>query len=255
MTDGPVPKSVLARGAALLRACGESDGPLALAELALCTGLPKPTAHRLLNEMVRLGLVERTPDGRYRIGLALFVLGQSAPDVRELRDAALPYLGDLHEATHENVHLAVPDGADTLFLQKITSRRATPIVSRTGGRLPAHCTATGKVFLAHDPRPPHLTLLRLTPRTLVLPGQLARDLARTRARGYGVNLEEAEIGISAIAAPVYSREPREPRDGTASAPRPIAAISVTGGTRRLDVDRIGPRVCAAAQALTRALSA
>ncbi|MFD7712404.1 IclR family transcriptional regulator [Streptomyces sp. NPDC059785] len=246
MADGPVPKSVLARGAALLRACGESDGAPSLAELAARTGLPKPTAHRLIGELVRLGLVERTPDGRYRVGLPLFVLGQSAPSVRELRDTALPYLGDLHEATHENVHLAVPDGSDTLFLQKITGRRATPIVSRTGGRLPAHCTATGKIFLAHDARLPHIGLPRLTPRTLVLPGQLARDLAATRARGYGVNLEEAEVGVSAVAAPVY-----DPGRG----PHPIAAISVTGSTRRLDVDRLGERVCAAARALSRTLTA
>ena len=246
MTDGPVPKSVLARGAALLRACGESEDALSLAELALRTGLPKPSAHRLIGELVRLGLVERASDGRYRIGLALFVLGQSASSARELRDAALPYLGDLYEETHENVHLAVPDGPDTLFLEKLTGRRATPIVSRTGGRLPAHCTATGKVFLAHDPRPPHLTLPRLTPRTMVLPGQLARDLVATRARGYGVNLEEAEVGVSAVAAPVYEH---------ARGRRPIAAISVTGGTRRLDMDRIGARVCAAARALTRKLSA
>ncbi|MES5818091.1 IclR family transcriptional regulator [Streptomyces sp. RG80] len=244
--DGPLPKSVLARGATLLRACGDSGTALSLAELALRTGLPKPTAHRLIGELVRLGLVERTPEGSYRIGLGLFVLGQSAPSVRELRDAALPYLGDLHEATHENVHLAVPDGTDTLFLEKITGRRATPIVSRTGGRLPAHCTATGKVFLAEDPRPPHRTLLRLTPRTLVLPGQLARDLALTRARGFGVNLEEAEVGVSAVAAPVYAHH---------RGSRPVAAISVTGGTRRLDVDRVGARVCAAARALTRTLSA
>ncbi|MGW3668048.1 IclR family transcriptional regulator [Streptomyces sp. NPDC005141] len=164
-----------------------------------------------------------------------------------MRDAALPYLGDLHEETHENVHLAVPDGSDTLFQEKITGRRATPIVSRTGGRLPAHCTATGKIFLAHGPRPPHRSLPRLTPRTLVLLGQLARDLAATRARGYGVNLEEAEIVVSAVAAPVYEQGP--------AGPRPIAALSVTGGTRRLDMDRVGARVCAAARALTRALSA
>lgn len=248
MTDGPLPKSVLARGAALLRACGDSGSALTLAELALRTGLPKPTARRLLGELVRLDLVERTPEGAYRIGLGLFVLGQSAPSVRELCDAALPYLGDLHDATQENVHLAVPDGTDTLFLEKVTGHRATPIASHTGGRLPAHCTATGKVFLAlaQDPRPPHRTLPRLTPRTLVLPGQLARDLARTRARGYGVNLEEAEVGVSAVAAPVYAGGPES---------RPIAAISVTGGTRRLDVDRLGARVCAAARALTRTLSA
>lgn len=136
MTDGPLPESVLARGVLLLRACGGSDTALTLAELSLRTGLPKPTAHRLIGELVRLGLVERTPEGTYRIGLGLFVLGQSAPSVRELCDAALPYLGDLHDATQENVHLAVPDGTDTLFLEKVTGRRATPIVSRTGGGCP-----------------------------------------------------------------------------------------------------------------------
>ncbi|MGW1026023.1 IclR family transcriptional regulator [Streptomyces sp. NPDC002577] len=240
------PKSVLARGVALLRACGDAGDELALTELAERTGLPKPTAHRMLGELVRLGLVERVPDGRYRLGLSLFVLGQSAPGARALRDAALPYLSDLYEATHENVHLAVPDGSDTLFLEKLTGRHATPIVSRTGGRLPAHCTATGKVFLAHEPLPPPGTLARLTPRTMVLPGQLAQDLARTRARGYGVNREEAEVGISAVAAPVYAGGPGS---------RPVAAISVTGGTRRLDVDRVCAAVCAAARALTRALAA
>ncbi|MER5181152.1 IclR family transcriptional regulator [Streptomyces sp. NPDC002896] len=244
MTQQP-PKSVLARGVALLRACGDAEDGLALTELADRTALPKPTAHRLLGELGRLGLVERASDGRYRLGLSLFVLGQSAPGARELRDAALPYLSDLYEATHENVHLAVLDGNDTLFLEKLTGRRATPIVSRTGGRLPAHCTATGKVFLAHEPLPPPGTLARLTPRTMILPGQLARDLARTRARGYGVNREEAEVGISAVAAPVYAGGPGS---------RPVAAISVTGGTRRLDVDRVGAAVCAAARALTRALS-
>lgn len=93
-------------------------------------------AHRLVGELVRLGLVERTPEGTYRIGLGLFVLGQPAPSVRELCDTALPYLGDLHDATQENVHPAVPDGTDTLFLEKVTGRRATPIVSRTSRRGP-----------------------------------------------------------------------------------------------------------------------
>jgi DNA-binding IclR family transcriptional regulator len=77
--------------------------------LAERTGLPKPTAHRLLAELVAWGGLERTGRG-YRLGMSLFVLGQRVPRHRELREAALPYLEDLYETTHENVHLAVPSG-------------------------------------------------------------------------------------------------------------------------------------------------
>lgn len=247
LADG-LPKSVLARGLSLLSAFGPADTELGLAELAARTGLPKPTAHRLLRELVSLGVLERGPAGGYRLGLALFVLGQRVPRQRSLREAALPYLEDLYEATHENIHLAVPDGGDTLFLEKLTGRRSMPIVSRVGGTLPAHCTATGKVFLAYRSpgRLPHTLgagLRRRTPRTIIAPGLLMQDLERTRARGYGINREEAEVGVSAVAAPVYDA------NGV-----PAAAISVTGDTFRMDFERLGRAVRGAARALSEELA-
>ena len=241
-----LPKSVLARGLSLLSAFGPTDTELGLAELAARTRLPKPTAHRLLRELVSLGALERSAGG-YRLGLALFVMGQRVPRQRSLREAALPYLEDLYEATHENVHLAVPEGRDTLFLEKLTGRRAMPIVSRAGDRLPAYCTATGKVFLAHRSTGPlpstGMPLLRRTPRTIIAPGLLVQDLERTRARGYAVNREEAEVGVSAVAAPVYDA------DGVAA-----AAISVTGDTLRMDFERLGRAVRATARALSQDLA-
>src|SRR6266516_5207327 len=102
-------RSVLARGLRLLDAFGSGDTTLTLTELAERTGLPKPTAYRLLSQLVAWGGLER--DGcAYRIGMKLFVLGQRVPLQRRLRDAALPYLEDLYEATHENIHLSVLDG-------------------------------------------------------------------------------------------------------------------------------------------------
>src|SRR5262245_36293516 len=129
-----VPKSVLARGLRLLEAYGPSDVELSLTELATRTGLSKPTAYRLLGELVKWGALERT-DAGYRLGLRLFVIGHRAPRPRGLREAALPYLEDLYEATHENIHLAVLDGVHTLFLEKVSGHRSMPIVSRVGGRL------------------------------------------------------------------------------------------------------------------------
>jgi DNA-binding IclR family transcriptional regulator len=244
---GPLPKSVLARGLRLLDAFGSADAELTLAELAARTGLPKPTAHRLLGELVRWGGVERTERG-YRLSLRLFVLGQRAPRPRGLREAAQPYLEDLYEATHENVHLAVADGIDTLFLEKLTGRRAMPIISRVGGRLPAYCTATGKLFLALGPADRlrqviEVGLVHYTPRTIVMPGMLRRELGRTLERGYGVNREESEAGVSAVAAPVLDRS------GQA-----MAAISITGSSRRLDLERLAPAVRTAALALSRELA-
>jgi DNA-binding IclR family transcriptional regulator len=86
-------------------------------------------------------------------------------------------------------------------------------------------------------------LVRYTPRTIVMPGLLRQDLERTVERGYGIQREEAEVGVSAVAAPVYDH-----RD------RPVAAISVTGHAHRLDLDRLAPAVVTAATSLSRELS-
>jgi DNA-binding IclR family transcriptional regulator len=231
----------------LLDAFGAADAELTLAQLSARTGLPKPTAHRLVAELVTWGGLERTARG-YRLGMALFVLGQRVPGQRGLREAALPYLEDLYEATHENVHLTVFDAAGTLFLEKVTGRRSMPTVARVGGTLPAHCTASGKVFLAHGP-PSYLRravaagLTRMTPRTITLPGLLRKELDRTLERGYGVNREETETGVVAVAAPVC--------DGTRKV---IAAVSVAGRADRLDLTRIAPAVQVAAASLSREMA-
>jgi len=240
-------KSVLARGLRLLDAFGPADTELTLTELAHRARLPKPTAYRLLGELVAWGGLERTDHG-YRLSMRLFVLGQRVPRQRGLREAALPYMEDLYEATHENVHLAVLDGPSTLFLEKLTGRRSTPIMSGVGGRLPAHCTATGKLLLALNP-PEFLRrmcaagLIRMTPRSIVMPGLLRQELARTVERGYGVNHEESEVGVSAVAAPILDHRRRI-----------IAAISVTGATQRLDLERLAPAVRTAGLSLSRELA-
>ncbi|WP_344262116.1 IclR family transcriptional regulator [Actinomadura napierensis] len=243
---GP-PRSVLARGLSLLDAFGSADTELTLTELAARTGLPKPTAHRLLAELVRWGGVERTAAG-YRLSMRLFVLGQRAPRPRGFREAALPHMEDLYEATHENIHLAVLDGVDTLFLEKVSGHRSMPIISRVGGRLPAYCTATGKLFLALGPRERldrvlAAGLARHTPHTIIMPGLLRRELARTADRGYAVNREESEAGVSAVAAPILDRQRRV-----------IAALSITGNVCRLDLDRLAPAVRTAALSLSRELA-
>jgi DNA-binding IclR family transcriptional regulator len=242
-----LPKSVLARGLMVLDAFESAETGLTLTELSSRTGLPKATTFRLVAELVDWGGLERV-NGRYRLSMKLFELGQRVPRRRDLREAALPYMEDLYEATHENIHLAVRDGMNTLFLEKVSGHRSMPIISRVGGRLPVHCTATGKVFLALGPPGYFLEvavngLARQTPRTIIMPGILRKELARVVECGYGVNHEESEVGVAAVAAPVFDQRRRV-----------IAALSITGNAQRLDLQRLAPAVRTAALALSRELA-
>ena len=240
------PNSVLSRALTLLSAFRPGDTELTLAELTRRTGIPKPTAHRLLGELATWDIVERTPHG-IRLGMALFELGQLAPLQRGLLEAAAPFLADLFEATHETVHLAVPDGIDVVYVQKLPGRRGPSVNSRVGGRMPAYCTGVGKALLAFAP-PGRLAevvaarLVRRTPRTVVAPGLLDRELARIRERGVAEEHEESTVGIACVAAPVL--------DGTGIA---VAAISITGWANRLDTARFAPAVRTAALGLSRVL--
>jgi len=142
----------------------------------------------------------------------------------------------------------VQDGPHTLFLEKVSGRRSMPIESQVGGKLPLHCTATGKVFLALGSpdwfrRVAVGGLARWTPRTIVAPGRLRQELTRMAASGYGVNHEEYEVGVSAVAAPVFDARRRV-----------LAALSITGNAAKLDLDRLAPAVRTAALALSRELA-
>lgn len=248
MPADAVPNSVLGRTMALLTAFRPGDTELTLAELARRTGIPKPTAHRLLGELARWNVVERTPGG-VRLGMALFELGQLAALQRGLHEAAAPFLADLLEATHETVHFAVPDGIDVVYLQKLGTRRGPQVGSRVGGRMPAYCTGVGKALLAFGPPERLATVIaaglrRRTPRTVVAPGLLAEELARVRERGVAEEHEESTIGIACVAAPVL-----------AAGPHAVAAISITGWANRLDTARLAPAVRTAALGLSRVLRA
>lgn len=237
---------MLGRAFTLLTAFRPGDAELSLAELCRRTGLPKATAHRLLAELADWDIVERTPTG-VRLGMRLFELGQLAPLQRGLREAAAPFLTDLFEATLETVHLAVPDGTDVVYVQKIDGRRGPAVASRVGGRMPAYCTGVGKALLAFGP-PERLAavlaagLERRTPRTVIAPGLLDQELAAVRRRGVAEEHEESTVGIACVAAPVLD-----------AAGLAVAAVSITGWVNRMDTTRLAPAVRTAAMGISRVL--
>lgn len=198
-------RTVTSKVLAVLAVFESGPGARTLTELAALADLPLPTAHRLVGELVAWGALERDPAGRYRVGLRLWKVGQNSG--RQLRDAARPFLQDLFSLTQETAHLAVRDGSDALYIDRIYGTKRVPRASRVGGRLPLHATAVGKVLLAYEEewvRDAYLAgrLEAPTPRTHVHPGRLRDELADIRRAGYATTLEEVRNGSCSIAVPV-----------------------------------------------------
>ena len=151
--DGqPVRRTALGRALAVLSAFGPQHRLLSLSEIARRADLTLPTTHRLASELVAWGALERHPSGHYFLGLRLLELAALAPRGLELREAAFPYLDDLHQATHSNVHLGVRDGHEVVYVETMRSRVSAQISSRVGDRWPLHVSGTGLVLLAYaDP--------------------------------------------------------------------------------------------------------
>jgi len=182
---------------------------LTLTEIAQRADMPLSTARRLITELVDWGGLERLPEGAYRIGVRLWQVGSLAPQARNLREAALPYMHDLLAATRENVQLAVLDGHEALCIEIITGSGAVPTATHVGGRLPLHTTGVGKVLLAFSPR----TLLesvvagglrRYTIHSIIEPGRLAATLETVRGSGLAFSREEMTLGAVSVASPVIA---------------------------------------------------
>ncbi|MBB3042426.1 IclR family transcriptional regulator [Nocardioides soli] len=198
--------TVTSRALALLGAFDERHPRLTLTQLAERAGLPVPTAHRLIGELVAWGALSRTETGCYVVGRRLWDLGLLAPVQTGLRELASPYLHDLYGATLATVHLSVRDGLDVLYLDRLAGHASVPVVSSVGSRLPLHATGVGKVLLAHAPPEVQQAVLadltRITPYTITQPGLLRRQLARVLREGHATTSEEMSLGACSLAVPI-----------------------------------------------------
>ena len=194
--------SVLLKAFDVLGSFSQSRRVLTLSELARRSGLPKSTVHRVLSMLIDLRAVERVDLG-YRMGLRMFAMGSCSSEVA-LRDLALPHLEQLRRVTGQTVHLAVADGTDVVYLEKLSGPRmaATPAV--VGGRLPATTTGVGKALLAFgagyfDPTAP---LERRTTMSIAHPESVLAALAEIKRTGLAWDREEAVSGLACVAVPV-----------------------------------------------------
>jgi DNA-binding IclR family transcriptional regulator len=236
-------RSVTARALSVLTAFDVEHTRLTLTRIAQRAGIPLATAHRLVGELEVWGALQRDADGYYSIGLRLWEIGLLAPVHLELRQAALPFMQSLCGATGENVHLAVRDGLETLYVEKLVGPRSAPIISRRGGRLPLHTTGVGKVLLAHAPSAVvheycEHGLSRHTPYTITEPGRLGRELLCVRSRGFARTSEEMTLGNCSVAVPVRAADEAV-----------VAAIGIVAHSARAEPSKLVKSLFPAAEAI------
>ncbi|MGW6061853.1 IclR family transcriptional regulator [Streptomyces sp. NPDC055189] len=199
---------VLGRALQILGAFSAKCPEMTLSELSRRSGLPVSTVHRMLGELLTWGALERGDNGRYRVGLRLWEVASLAPRGQGLRESALPFLEDLSHVTRENVQLAVREGTEVVFVERIAGSGAVPVLTRVGGRFALTATGVGLVLLAHAPAEVQQQALagpleRFTPDTVTDPGVLRRMLAEVRTNGYAISDRQVTMDAVSVAAPVY----------------------------------------------------
>jgi DNA-binding IclR family transcriptional regulator len=222
--------SSVRNAARLLSSFSAAEPELGVSELARRLGLAKSGVHRLLSTLAGERLVERNPaTGRYRLGIRIYELGAIVSSHLDLHDAVALYIDDLRNRTGETVHVAILDGAEVVYVERRESPHTLRAFGRIGHRNFAHCTSTGKVLLANltddelKRTLPDAKLEARTPYTITDRSLLMVELQRVRKAGHAENVNEGEVGLASVAAPI--------RDASG---RVIAAISVAGPAARLE---------------------
>ncbi|MFD5257051.1 IclR family transcriptional regulator [Streptomyces bobili] len=231
----------------VLAAFDHAHPALSLTDISRRAGLTLTTAHRLVSALTEWGALERDASGTYHVGLRLWEVAALAPRGLALRQAALPYLEDLYEATHENVQLAVRDGSEVVYTEWLSGHSAVGVRIRVGARWPLHVTGVGLALLAHSP--PEVQeayceapLAACTDHTLTDPVRLRRVLAEVRRTGVAVSSRQVTEDALSVAAAVHGP------DGTV-----VAAVSVVVPYADARVPVLVPAVRLAARGISRAL--
>jgi DNA-binding IclR family transcriptional regulator len=232
----------------LLDAFSAQRRTMTLSELARHADLPPSTVHRMLGELVAWGALERTEKGLYRIGLRLWELGALAPRGQGLRERALPLLEDLSQITKENVQLAVREGTEVVFVERIAGSGAVPVLTRVGGRFALTATGVGLVLLAHAPSEVQEEVLtgpieRYTEQTVSDPRTLRHMLADIRASGFSISDRQISMDTLSVGAPVHDHRGHV-----------IAAVSLVVRHGSVSPHALTPLVRTSARAISRAIA-
>lgn len=192
--------------------CFDDEHPeRGISDIAQAVGLHKATAHRIVTTLVNYGFLERVADEqKYRLGLELPNLGYKVLRRMDMRREAIPFMKQLVEDWDETCDLSIFDQGKIFYIEVLRGNRALTISAAVGQRLPAHATASGKLFLAYLPENELDVFLSQpleahTNHTIISSDELREQLENFRNQGYSVDCEEYETGVCAVAAPIFNR--------------------------------------------------
>lgn len=232
----------------LLKAFTETDREIGISALSKKLGVSKSTVHRVATTLVAEGLLEQNPEtDRYRLGLALFSLGTLVRRRMDIPNEAKPFLSKLRESSKENIHLAILQGREVVYVYDMESSQAVRVRPHLGASKPLYCSAEGLVILAWQLEPFIENVLsgpltRRTDNTMTDAAKVRARLEKIRTDGYALEDEESEIGMRCVAAPI--------RDAEGNV---VAAVGVAGPSQRLSTHAIrnyAPQVREAADSIS-----
>src|SRR5256884_8980411 len=222
------------RALSIIEVLAEDDEGYRLSDLAVRTGLSTSTVHRLLATLEKRRFVQfDRSELKWHVGAQSFSVGATFTRRRNFTAQSMPYLRKLRDLTRETANLAVVDDESIIVLTRMESREIMRSLTKVGGRVAMVASGVGKAVLATYSDEDVNAIIRrqgmprLTEKSIVRPSDLFRELGAIRRQGYAIDDEEARMGLRCVAAVVYS-----------DCSEPLAAISVSGMTRRLTDDRL-----------------
>jgi DNA-binding IclR family transcriptional regulator len=206
------PSVAVERALAMLEAVAQEPEGLSNAEISRKLQIPKSSASYILRTLERQAYLNRdTGTGKYRVGLKILSLSRGALSGLDVREVALPIMRHLMEKTNLTCHLAILDGPDAVYIEKVEPQGFIKMDTWVGRRMRVHATSVGKALVAHIPQEKLEKILasagmeKRTAKTITTPSRLHKELERVRVQGYAVDDEENNIGARCVGAPVFNQ--------------------------------------------------
>nr|WP_206762424.1 IclR family transcriptional regulator [Cytobacillus firmus] len=207
---------------------------LGVTEIANQIDINKSSVYRILSTLVQYGYIEQdTETGKYKLGYKFLEISSKLLESIDLRAEARPFLQELENETNEVIHLVVYDQGEVVYIEKLEGNETLRMHSKVGKRAPMHCTSVGKAILAHLPSSIVSDILERkgmpvhTDKTITDKEEFMKELGQVRQKGYALDLEENEYGITCVAVPIFDHLGKV-----------IAAVSISGPTMRMTDDRL-----------------
>ncbi len=237
--------SVVDRVVRVISAFPEGVNVLQLSELAARAGLPLTTAHRLVRQLAGHGLLDVGPGGTVQLGLRLWELVNRNSPTLELRQAAMPFMEDIQQVLNQNVNLAVLDGWEALFVERLSRRGSVANRAQVAGRMPVHVSSAGLVLMANQPHAVQAEYLGAfsDPAGRLTAEELRIQLGEAAHQGYAQLAGVVDPDTWGIAVPVVDRKKRT-----------VAAIGVVVPLREVRLQALVPALQTAARGIGRRLA-